>query len=177
LERRLLLVRHGESEANRAGVLDGYPDAPLTALGRAQVVRLADWVRELELSNARLITSPLRRALDTAAAIGRAAELAAKVDHRLLAGEGRASLERGPAAAEVAEAIADGFGDGATTLVAVSHRFPLGAYLRRLCGPPTADRLMPNMGNGDVVEIIFRGGRPGEPRHIPLRDGPSVARL
>ena len=67
MERRLLLVRHGESEANRAGVLEGYPDAPLTALGRAQVVRLGETVRELELSNARLITSPLRRALETAA--------------------------------------------------------------------------------------------------------------
>ena len=38
---RLLLVRHGESEANVAGVLQGQSHGTLTATGRDAAARLA----------------------------------------------------------------------------------------------------------------------------------------
>ena len=72
----LLLVRHGESQANAEGRLSGRAETPLTDRGRAQAAALAG-----RLAGAgRLITSPLRRAGDTAAALG--LTVAAEVDQR-----------------------------------------------------------------------------------------------
>lgn len=62
----LLLVRHGRTEANAAGLLLGRADPSLDDLGRAQATALA---RALP-SVARVIASPLRRAQETAAAFG-----------------------------------------------------------------------------------------------------------
>jgi broad specificity phosphatase PhoE len=60
----LILVRHGESEANAQGLLLGRTDADLTEEGRAQVARARAL---LHGPVAELRTSPLRRARDTAA--------------------------------------------------------------------------------------------------------------
>lgn len=62
----LLLVRHGEAKGNADRVLLGRADSPLTDRGRDQVAELAG-----SLSGAaRLISSPLARARDTASALG-----------------------------------------------------------------------------------------------------------
>ena len=61
----LILVRHGESTGNAAGLLLGRIDAPLTEAGLAQAKTLG-----ASLAGAtRLIASPLERARDTAAAL------------------------------------------------------------------------------------------------------------
>jgi len=59
----LILVRHGESEANARGLLLGRTDAALTDTGRAQVVAARALVRD---PVAEVRTSPLSRARDTA---------------------------------------------------------------------------------------------------------------
>lgn len=59
----LLLVRHGEATANAAGLLLGRSDPELTERGRAQARGLAPHLAPA----ARCISSPLRRALDSAA--------------------------------------------------------------------------------------------------------------
>lgn len=61
----LLLVRHGETEANRQGRYLGRADLELTARGRAQAERLAHDLPRPDL----VISSPLRRARETAAAL------------------------------------------------------------------------------------------------------------
>ena len=61
---RLILVRHGESEGNAAGVLQGLLDFGLTPLGRAQADALTERLKSEQID--RLIASPLRRAADTA---------------------------------------------------------------------------------------------------------------
>lgn len=66
---RLLLVRHGESEANRAGRLQGRLDSPLTQKGRRQAEAIA-WRVAAAGPIAALYASPLRRARATAEAIG-----------------------------------------------------------------------------------------------------------
>jgi broad specificity phosphatase PhoE len=61
----LLLVRHGQSEWNAAGRLQGQTaDVPLTDLGHAQAERAAEELAELHPGA--LISSDLRRALQTA---------------------------------------------------------------------------------------------------------------
>jgi probable phosphoglycerate mutase len=63
----LILIRHGESTANAAGLLLGRTDVELTTEGSAQ----AAMVRPMLLRPVtRLRSSPLRRARDTAALLG-----------------------------------------------------------------------------------------------------------
>jgi broad specificity phosphatase PhoE len=63
----LLLVRHGQTAANARGLLVGRQDPPLSALGARQAAALA---RVIPIG-ARIVSSPLRRALQTADAFGR----------------------------------------------------------------------------------------------------------
>ncbi|MGQ9456928.1 MAG: histidine phosphatase family protein [Anaerolineae bacterium] len=65
----LLLVRHGESEANRQGIWQGDTDGTLSPLGHLQAMLVAERLAEWEPPVQRLYTSPLRRAMQTAQAI------------------------------------------------------------------------------------------------------------
>ena len=67
----LYVVRHGQTAANAAGQLLGRADVPLTDLGRRQAECLASALRTVD----RVISSPLQRARDTAAAFGRPVEI------------------------------------------------------------------------------------------------------
>ena len=62
----LVLVRHGQATANAAGLLLGRSDVPLTEAGQAEVAALAGRLGSVR----RLLSSPLRRAVDTAEALG-----------------------------------------------------------------------------------------------------------
>ena len=67
----LILVRHGETDANARGLLLGRADPPLSPTGRQQAEALAGIVPSV----ARVVASPLRRATETAAAFGRPVEV------------------------------------------------------------------------------------------------------
>lgn len=69
----LILVRHGQTEANLNGLLVGRQDVLLTDLGHQQAQAVADEVKRLEPDA--LVTSPLQRARQTAAPIGAATGL------------------------------------------------------------------------------------------------------
>jgi alpha-ribazole phosphatase len=62
----LIVVRHGRTAANAGGLLQGRADHPLDALGERQAARLAGGIGRID----RVIASPLRRAQQTAAALG-----------------------------------------------------------------------------------------------------------
>ncbi len=94
------LARHGESDWNAANRFQGHSDRPLTELGRRQAEALAD---ELEGTTAltAVYSSPLRRALDTAALVGARLGLAPipvedlrEVDVGTWTGLSRAEVER-----------------------------------------------------------------------------------
>ena len=65
---RLILIRHGESEANARGIIQGRLDFGLSELGRLQAQRVAERLGNENI--ARLVTSPLLRAAQTADVIG-----------------------------------------------------------------------------------------------------------
>ena len=67
----LVLVRHGQTDANARGLLLGRADPPLSELGRRQARALAAMVP----SDARVVSSPLTRTMETAAAFGRDVEV------------------------------------------------------------------------------------------------------
>jgi broad specificity phosphatase PhoE len=79
--RRLVLLRHGQTDYNTAGRMQGHIDSMLTETGRAQAAVVAPEVAQLGPD--RIISSDLRRAVDTAEVVGAAANLPVKLDPRL----------------------------------------------------------------------------------------------
>ncbi len=75
---RLVVVRHGQSEWNAAGIFQGQAGPGLTALGRAQAERLAGHVAVRFPDVARIARSDLARVAETAAPVE--ARLAVPVD-------------------------------------------------------------------------------------------------
>lgn len=67
LPHRLILIRHGETDWNREGRLQGGQDIPLNDLGRTQAAEAAQRLRTLEPGFAALdfIGSPMQRARET----------------------------------------------------------------------------------------------------------------
>ena len=83
----IYLVRHGETEWNRAGRMQGHLDAPLTERGEAQARAVGETLRGLGVDGARLVASPLGRTRATAAIIARALDRdpeAMTTDERLM---------------------------------------------------------------------------------------------
>lgn len=71
--RRITFVRHGQSEANRAGIWQGSGNSPLTGEGRAQAARVGDRLARREFDIVQ--SSDLERCRDTAAGAGFSPEL------------------------------------------------------------------------------------------------------
>ncbi|WP_371126398.1 histidine phosphatase family protein [Bosea sp. (in: a-proteobacteria)] len=67
LPHRLILIRHGETDWNREGRLQGGQDIPLNDLGRRQAAEAAERLRTLAPGFAELdyIGSPMKRARET----------------------------------------------------------------------------------------------------------------
>ncbi len=79
----LILLRHGRSTANNAGVLAGRtPGVGLDAHGRAQAEPLVERLAPLPL--AAVVSSPLQRCWETVAPLAQARELEVTVDDRFV---------------------------------------------------------------------------------------------
>jgi broad specificity phosphatase PhoE len=95
----IFLVRHGETALNAAGVLRGQLDVPLNETGEAEALALGGVFREVPLSA--VVSSPLRRAVETARPIATASGAPLAIDERLsdrfygeVAGHSLAQVER-----------------------------------------------------------------------------------
>lgn len=73
MSRQLILVRHGQTVDNVAGIAQGWNDSALSDVGKTQVQRLAE--RLAALNPTALYSSPLGRALATSDAIASATGL------------------------------------------------------------------------------------------------------
>ena len=78
---RLVLLRHGQTDYNAAGRMQGHIDSVLTEAGVAQAAHVAPEIARLAPD--RLISSDLRRAVDTADLVGAASGRPVKLDARL----------------------------------------------------------------------------------------------
>lgn len=81
---RLFVVRHGETEWNTLGLLQGSTDIALSDVGREQARRMASALAERVSPDATLVSSPLSRAHDTGLALGSVLGLPVAVDARLI---------------------------------------------------------------------------------------------
>ncbi len=80
----LTFVRHGETDANRAGVLVGHSEYKLTAEGRKASRAVGRELGRGGNQASELFTSPLLRAVDTAVLIGKTIALEPEIDERLV---------------------------------------------------------------------------------------------
>jgi broad specificity phosphatase PhoE len=75
---RLILVRHGQTDSNLNRVLQGQSDGVLNAAGLQQAKALARHLKDFPIDE--ILSSPLRRAQETAAAIARYHDLTVQTD-------------------------------------------------------------------------------------------------
>lgn len=82
MKRRLLvMLRHGQTDFNLGSRMQGQLDTELSELGRAQAVAAAEVLGKRQ--PVLIVTSDLRRAYDTAVALGEHTGLPLRVDRRL----------------------------------------------------------------------------------------------
>lgn len=79
--RRLVLLRHGQTEFNAGSRMQGQLDTDLSDLGRAQAVAAAEVLAKRQ--PLLIVSSDLRRAHDTALTLGERSGLPVQVDARL----------------------------------------------------------------------------------------------
>ena len=145
----VLLVRHGQSEWNAAGLLQGQTaHVPLTGLGHAQAAEAA---RELAaLQPGVLIASDLRRAVQTAEHCARATGLPLRTTPALRE-QGYGVLEGRPSR-ELWDVVdwtdPHWAAPGGETLAELHSR--VGAYLGQLCAEPPAE-VVALVTHGDTI--------------------------
>ena len=80
-ERRLLLIRHGQTEYNLAGRMQGQLDTPLSGTGRSEAALVAEGLADWPIGT--VISSDLERAVDTAREVAGTLNLPVATDPRL----------------------------------------------------------------------------------------------
>ena len=148
----LLLVRHGQSEWNAAGLMQGQtPHVPLTDLGRSQAEAAAEELAGLYPGV--LISSDLLRAVQTAEPCARATGLPI-VTTPALREQGYGVLEGRPSR-ELWDVVdwsdARWSAEGGESLAELHGRVE--AYLKDLCAEPPAD-VIALVTHGDTIRAI-----------------------
>ncbi len=82
-QKRILLIRHGETEWNRIERIQGMEDIPLNAMGLAQAEAVGVELGKIVRGDAELVSSDLVRTRETAKPIIEATGLQARYDARL----------------------------------------------------------------------------------------------
>jgi broad specificity phosphatase PhoE len=194
----IAFVRHGQTELNRGGRLQGRIDAPLSALGKEQAGALGRGFASMPVT--RVLSSPLQRAHDTAAAVASAHGLTVEVDERLIeldygAWDGQlltevpaddwAAWRRDPefsppggerlsdVTARVTAFCSDVLSDD--LVIAVSHVSPIKAAV---CGALRVDEMITWRMQLDVASVTRIGRRPdGSSYLVGFNDASIVASL
>jgi probable phosphoglycerate mutase len=78
----IIIVRHGRTEFNAAGRLQGRTDNPLDEVGLAQAEAVATYLAPELLSDTLIVCSPLLRARQTATAIAQGVGASLEIDER-----------------------------------------------------------------------------------------------
>jgi broad specificity phosphatase PhoE len=183
------LIRHGETENNRRGYVQGWTESPLSELGREQARRVGDRLRSQKIDA--VISSPLSRALDTARiAVGTGVPVEIREGLRemnLGVWEGRSAAELRRTHPEdvalwfdkpgalrieggetirsfrrrVSRALSDIRGEFAEqTLAVFAHGGVICAWLTAILGMKLDDIWRFKIRNGSFTRVIFPAGKP-----------------
>lgn len=176
----LIMLRHGRTQANAKGLLQGRIDPDLDDLGQRQAAAAAAWIGSVD----RVIASPLARAQQTAAAFG----VAVETDERFIEldygdWEGvpvrdvpadtwaswRSDLDFRPPGGETLNELGARVRDGLTdlaaraadeTVVVVSHVSPIKASVAWALGVDDAATWRTMLGQAAVCRIRIAGPTP-----------------
>lgn len=179
----LILVRHGRTAANAAGLLQGRLDQDLDDVGRVQASAIAEFVRA-RAEVAEVISSPMKRALQTAECFG----LPVEVDDRWVEisygeyeGKSHAEVpsevwtawrddptlepEGGESLAALDERVREACEDVAeraahSDIVVVSHVSPMKSAVAWALGVGIEISWTCHLDHASVCRIRFRDGRP-----------------
>lgn len=193
MPRRILLVRHCQSQANAAGRLEGKGDSPLSEAGREQARRVAAFIAGQAIGSATLIASPQSRARATAEEIAALCGWTPSHDHRIREGEfgwmedmsyadvGKHMAEnqltaihavphggetRDAIAERVWEALGEALANTEGPLIAVTHGYAIHSLVEHRFGHPLG---LAAIANGDVIEVWMEDGAvTGPPTRYPL---------
>lgn len=154
-ERRLWLVRHGETEGQSKVRFHGSNDVPLSEEGRAQIRALGPWLRGVDF--ARIVHSPLQRAAESAAILAGACGLPGE---RLRAEERLREISFGACEGLTAAEIAARFPDfWRTHQAGEAEGFPDGepraAFAARVAA--AVHELARDPWQGDLLVVAHRG--------------------
>lgn len=174
METRILLVRHGETDWNTAGLVQGRTDLPLNARGRDQAREAAAVLAGRGVG--RVVSSPLLRATQTAEIIVATVRLPSfETDEGLVEqafgmAEGRRwedatarypdgvpGLEERPSVVARATAALTRWAMPGGTIAVVTHRGVINAL--RLSVGERPDSVTPAFGNASVHELALIDGR------------------
>ena len=149
---RLVIARHGETEGNRAGVHQGHTDSPLTVAGRSQAEELGDELRRRYPGASRIYSSPLSRALSTAAVAAGPLGLSVMVEPDLI--EGSLGDWEGLPSAQI-----DQLGFWAKAKADPDYSAP-GGESSRACGTRAADTFerLAGLAKGSPVIVVTHQG-------------------
>lgn len=185
---RLLLVRHGETDWNADGRVQGHLDVPLNEAGRAQARRVAAALAGAGI--AAVYSSDLSRAADTAASIAARVGLDVRRDpalreRHLGAWQGmtitevarrfpdeyrchREGVEFAPQGGETFREFQDRVCDAVDriaalhedqTVVIVMHGGPVKVFVLRLLAAPFTAHTLMRTGNTGITTVLRRDGR------------------
>jgi probable phosphoglycerate mutase len=150
----LILVRHGQTDANAAGIIQGHLPTPLNPLGARQMDRLARRLETYTPPVTRLISSDLPRALQSARPIASALGLPVESDP-LWRERGYGALEG--LSPEAREALRRSIGEEAAGVEAADlfHARVRAALLSVAHGRDAPPRLRESAG---VTLVVSHGG-------------------
>jgi len=151
--RRIIIWRHGRTEWNLAGRVQGQTDVPLDEVGREQAREAAARLASLEPT--RIVTSDLARARETAEELGRLTGLTVETDVRLR--ERRFGVREGLTMAEAWEQFPTHMADwaagneagipGSEASAAAGERFTSAVH-----------EFLETMGPDDTLVVVAHGG-------------------
>ena len=154
----LLVIRHGQSEADILHVLEGRADFELTELGQRQAAQMAAWVHERFTVDA-IYASPLKRASQTAQALSQAVNRPVIYDDNLMEFQNGlvAGLPRDVAAAQypmpaVKHPHTAVYGQES----ALQFRFRAEMALSKIIHENDADATVAIVSHGGLIRMLFQ---------------------
>jgi probable phosphoglycerate mutase len=162
-------LRHGESDANAAGVFAGQGiDSPLTVIGREQAHSAA---ASVSIHVAWIVSSPLSRAIETAEIFRRVRGISSRVEIDGRATEFDVGSASGlPAQPMTAIEMVDRYGAEDPDQFA----FRVRSLLDDLSLRDGAGLLVSHAGVGRMIQTLRQGRQPSEFRDRPLPDNASL---
>src|SRR5687768_13188710 len=151
----LLVLRHGQSQADLEDRHEGRADFPLTELGREQARRVGAWLAARYRVD-RIVASTLIRAAETAEIVGRALGVAVEPDPALM------EFNNGELAGLLRSESRERFGHmfQNRTELAPHERFPGGETMVEMRGRAEhfLSKLLDETANGKRVLLVTHGG-------------------